>query len=252
MLDDALYSKFRRQLVERRKEILDNREAINSSWQALNDPEVELEESASKKTMSDSLAHLDAQSYEEVRLIDNALSKIKKGSYGKCEICNTPISPKRLYAMPHARHCIHCARSRQPFSKGDVDEATVKLNSTGIPDDEMEEAIYDAVDDEKDLDISELEIRCEKGVVYLEGIVASATTIDVLHQIIQDQLGFSQIVDNLTVDILPGENQENSETADFEKKETDELLEGESGGVDPYESLETNEPMTPPDTMERE
>ncbi len=41
--------------------------------------------------------------YEAIKL---ALDKIKKGTYGKCEICGEEIPEKRLEANPSARTCI--------------------------------------------------------------------------------------------------------------------------------------------------
>ena len=40
--------------------------------------------------------------------IDDALRRIKEGTYGVCEECSKPISQKRLLAVPHARLCIKC------------------------------------------------------------------------------------------------------------------------------------------------
>jgi len=47
----------------------------------------------------------------ELRLkdIDDALEKIKKGTYGKCEKCGGEISLERLKANPEARFCIEHA-----------------------------------------------------------------------------------------------------------------------------------------------
>ena len=44
--------------------------------------------------------------------IDEALNRIKDGSYGICAECQEPINPKRLEAVPHARMCIEC-KSRE-------------------------------------------------------------------------------------------------------------------------------------------
>lgn len=46
----------------------------------------------------------------ETRLLDteNALNKIKKGTYGKCEKCNKEISEKRLRVYPEAKTCNDC------------------------------------------------------------------------------------------------------------------------------------------------
>jgi DnaK suppressor protein len=43
-----------------------------------------------------------------LREIDNALEKLKSGTYGVCELCNKPIGLKRLKVMPSARLCIDC------------------------------------------------------------------------------------------------------------------------------------------------
>jgi DnaK suppressor protein len=41
-------------------------------------------------------------------LIREALSRIEDKSYGVCVNCENPIQPKRLEAVPWARHCIQC------------------------------------------------------------------------------------------------------------------------------------------------
>jgi RNA polymerase-binding protein DksA len=40
--------------------------------------------------------------------LDMALERVKKGTYGKCQVCNLPIAKARLEAVPHARYCIKC------------------------------------------------------------------------------------------------------------------------------------------------
>ena len=40
--------------------------------------------------------------------IDEALNRIKDGTYGLCAECNEPIGRMRLEAVPHARMCIEC------------------------------------------------------------------------------------------------------------------------------------------------
>jgi DnaK suppressor protein len=43
-----------------------------------------------------------------LQLINDALSRIDDDSYGVCVNCENPIQPKRLEAVPWARHCIQC------------------------------------------------------------------------------------------------------------------------------------------------
>jgi RNA polymerase-binding transcription factor DksA len=42
-----------------------------------------------------------------------ALTRIKEGSFGRCEECGGSIAKVRLGAVPYARYCIDCARKRE-------------------------------------------------------------------------------------------------------------------------------------------
>ncbi|MBP7175879.1 MAG: TraR/DksA C4-type zinc finger protein [Thermoclostridium sp.] len=48
-----------------------------------------------------------------MREIDDALEKIKKETYGVCELCGKPIDPQRLEVIPDARNCIQCEISEE-------------------------------------------------------------------------------------------------------------------------------------------
>jgi len=43
-----------------------------------------------------------------LKMIREALDRIEDDSYGLCVHCENPIQPKRLEAVPWARHCIQC------------------------------------------------------------------------------------------------------------------------------------------------
>jgi len=47
---------------------------------------------------------------EEKERLENALDRIRKGAYGNCAYCLSPISFDRLEAMPDAVVCVSCAR----------------------------------------------------------------------------------------------------------------------------------------------
>jgi len=44
--------------------------------------------------------------------VKRAMEKYESGTYGMCDICNNPIEPARLEALPHASMCLKC-KSRQ-------------------------------------------------------------------------------------------------------------------------------------------
>jgi DnaK suppressor protein len=41
--------------------------------------------------------------------INDALDRIEKGTFGRCENCHRRIAKARLEALPYARYCIRCA-----------------------------------------------------------------------------------------------------------------------------------------------
>jgi DnaK suppressor protein len=43
-----------------------------------------------------------------LKMISDALNRIEDKTYGVCANCENPIQPKRLEAVPWARHCIQC------------------------------------------------------------------------------------------------------------------------------------------------
>jgi len=45
--------------------------------------------------------------------VNEALRRIKNGTYGKCHTCGGNIAPKRLTAVPHARYCIACKEKEE-------------------------------------------------------------------------------------------------------------------------------------------
>ncbi len=43
-----------------------------------------------------------------LREVEDALRRIRKGTYGICHECDEPISAKRLDAVPWAKYCVPC------------------------------------------------------------------------------------------------------------------------------------------------
>ena len=112
MLNKKDITALRKNLLDRRRDIFEFRHTVDTSWQSLHEPEKELEETASKETLSRELAQLDERSETDLRAIDHALAKMDEGKYGKCEACRKPISVKRLRVLPSARYCVQCAGLR--------------------------------------------------------------------------------------------------------------------------------------------
>lgn len=51
---------------------------------------------------------LNSIDYVQLRLVNEALDRLRSGDYGVCQACEEPIPAKRLRALPWARYCITC------------------------------------------------------------------------------------------------------------------------------------------------
>ena len=52
-----------------------------------------------------------------VQSIEDALRRVKAGTYGRCDDCNGEIPIQRLRALPFAQTCVHC-QERRDESRG--------------------------------------------------------------------------------------------------------------------------------------
>ena len=43
-----------------------------------------------------------------LREVEEALMRVREGTYGICQECDEPTSPKRLQALPWAKFCVRC------------------------------------------------------------------------------------------------------------------------------------------------
>jgi len=55
-----------------------------------------------------------------LQMVENALARIREGSFGECVSCGNEINPKRLEAVPWTRYCIEC---QEKLEKGLLEEA---------------------------------------------------------------------------------------------------------------------------------
>jgi len=65
--------------------------------------------------ISSQLAEVESR---ELANIENALERMKAGSYGQCEVCGGRIPMARLNALPYATVCIECQRELERSGSG--------------------------------------------------------------------------------------------------------------------------------------
>jgi RNA polymerase-binding protein DksA len=54
---------------------------------------------------------------QELAIVEHALEKIEKGTYGTCDNCRQPIPLERLEALPQASLCMNCKALLQKNGK---------------------------------------------------------------------------------------------------------------------------------------
>jgi len=67
---------------------------------------------AGSEEISTQLAELEAR---ELTQIEKAISRIKQGTYGLCEMCQTKIPIARLNALPYSTTCVECQREMELY-----------------------------------------------------------------------------------------------------------------------------------------
>lgn len=96
-------------LIERKEQILQNLSAVaNEIAQTQRD---DLKDEGDIASASEEMLKGDAiilQQRKELEEIEQSILKIKKGTYGICEMCEEPIGLPRLKAKPFAKYCIVC------------------------------------------------------------------------------------------------------------------------------------------------
>jgi DnaK suppressor protein len=48
-----------------------------------------------------------------LQLVDDALTRIKEGTFGECDSCHEELQQKRLEAVPWTRYCINCQEKKE-------------------------------------------------------------------------------------------------------------------------------------------
>jgi DnaK suppressor protein len=79
----------------------DGREADEEATQDIADK-------AANSYTKEFLFHQSDENRRLLQMVNEALERLKDGSYGLCLSCNGEVQVKRLEAVPWARHCIAC------------------------------------------------------------------------------------------------------------------------------------------------
>jgi len=104
--------------------LLDRRRLLLNDFQALEEEEAgsasegsrlstHIADLGSDRASSDVNLECQASTSSEIRDIDEALDRIRDGSFGLCEGCDQGIAKARLEAIPYARLCLPCKAAEE-------------------------------------------------------------------------------------------------------------------------------------------
>ena len=108
-MDKKRLDYYKKKLMARREELLD---AIARTQQegrhADEDPTVDLADKAANSYTKEFLFGQTNSDRFLLKLVDDALARIRENTFGECISCHDELQQKRLEAVPWTRYCIAC------------------------------------------------------------------------------------------------------------------------------------------------
>ncbi len=105
--------KFRKQLQAKQQELLDAVQKSESSGREVDEDPSDLADIASSAYTKEFYFNKSSADRSTLRLINDALTRLEKGRFGRCQACGIAIEPKRLEAVPWAKYCIKCQEKKE-------------------------------------------------------------------------------------------------------------------------------------------
>ena len=104
---------FREELLQRRREILENQKPLATSMGDTNTRQGDLADQATGNNEVHIHLKLKQTDAKILQAIEEALQRIEHGTYGVCRDCGEPIAVARLKAIPWTRVCIACKEKQK-------------------------------------------------------------------------------------------------------------------------------------------
>jgi len=121
-MDKKKLESFKKRLETRQQEL---RRTVSRTQQdgrtADEDVAQDIADKAASSYNKEFLFHQSNNDRRLLMMVENALARIREGSFGECISCGKEINPKRLEAVPWTRHCIEC---QEKLEKGILEEAS--------------------------------------------------------------------------------------------------------------------------------
>jgi len=105
--------RYKRLLLAKRDKVSAARDEATTLVPSAGDSEGDLMDCASADAEAEVEIQLRKTDGRLLRAIDDALARLRAGTFGSCEACKGPISKARLEAVPWTRRCRECKEREQ-------------------------------------------------------------------------------------------------------------------------------------------
>lgn len=113
-MDKKRLDYYKKKLQARREELV---RAIarteREGREADEDPTVDLADKAANSYTKEFLFGQTHNDRTLLQLVDDALERIRNGTFGECVQCHEELQQKRLEAVPWTRHCLACQEKQE-------------------------------------------------------------------------------------------------------------------------------------------
>jgi DnaK suppressor protein len=108
-MDKKRLDYYKKKLISRREELAKGiLRTEQEGREADDDPTVDLADKAANSYTKEFLFGQTHNDRSLLQLVDDAIERIKDGSFGECISCHQELQQKRLEAVPWTRYCIAC------------------------------------------------------------------------------------------------------------------------------------------------
>jgi DnaK suppressor protein len=113
-MDKKRLDYYKKKLVTRRDELARGiLRTEQEGREADEDPTVDLADKAANSYTKEFLFGQTHNDRSMLQLVDDALTRIKEGTFGECDSCHEELQQKRLEAVPWTRYCINCQEKKE-------------------------------------------------------------------------------------------------------------------------------------------
>ncbi len=121
-MDKKKTEAFKKRLEDRQRELRTNVTRNEQDGRSADlDTAQDVADRASSSYQKEFLFHQSNNDRQLLQMVENALSRIREGTFGECISCGSEINIKRLEAVPWTRFCIAC---QEKLEKGVLEQDT--------------------------------------------------------------------------------------------------------------------------------